>query len=410
MRHHRGGFINSSLPIFSTSSASGVFTINDAAILKANTQWPRGPVAPTGLTASAGNAQLSLSWTAPTTTYGTITNYLVEYTASGGSAQYVLTNSTSTSYTLTGLTNGTAYSLRVAAVNFTAGDWSGTATGTPATLSLFSIEYLVVGGGGGAGGNFGLWGGGGGAGGYRTGTITSHSLLTATNVTVGNGGQGGLDHIEWNEDYGIDAQQLTYATNGSNSSLGNIVSLGGGAGANGYVRFGLYPLNNASSGGSGGGGGGTSYSGYVSGGGAGTSGQGFAGSNGSYFNEVGGGGGAGGAGGAGGDNAAIGGPGVSNSITGVSVVYAAGGSDTANALASAQNENTGNGGTTRGGEVRGADPVKRGKKGVVILAYPSSNPAINSIGAGLTYTVSTTSRTGYRVYIFTNGSGNIQFT
>lgn len=51
-------------------------------------------------------------------------NYPPEYTSSGGSPQYVLTGSTSTAYTLTGLTNGTAYTVRVAAVNFTAGDYS----------------------------------------------------------------------------------------------------------------------------------------------------------------------------------------------------------------------------------------------------------------------------------------------
>jgi hypothetical protein len=113
-----------------------MFKLNDAAILRAANQYPRGPAAPTSLTASAGNSQLSLTWTAPTTTHGTITNYLVEYTASGGSAAYVLTNSTSTSYTLTGLTNGTEYSVRVAAVNFTAGDWSVTATRAPQAKSL----------------------------------------------------------------------------------------------------------------------------------------------------------------------------------------------------------------------------------------------------------------------------------
>jgi len=131
----RGGFLTAATPTFSTTSASGIFTLNDAASLRAATQWPRGPVAPTNFVASAGAAQLTLSWTAPTTTHGTITNYLVEYTASGGSAQYVLTNSTSTSYTLTGLTNGTSYSVRVAAVNFTAGDWSGTETGLPTAFT-----------------------------------------------------------------------------------------------------------------------------------------------------------------------------------------------------------------------------------------------------------------------------------
>jgi len=403
----RGGRIRRVEPT-TTTNLSGLWTLNEIGDYISETKWPRGPIAPTGLTTTSGNGQLSLTWTAPTTTHGTITNYLVEYTPSGGSAVTVLTGSTSTSYTLTGLTNNTSHSVRVAAVNFTAGDWSTTASGTPAALSLFSIEYLVVGGGGGAGGNFSrLWGGGGGAGGYRTGTVTSHSLLTATNVSVGSGGPGGLDHIEVDEDGGVVGQGLTYATNGSNSSLGSIVSLGGGAGANSYVRFGLYPLNNASSGGSGGGGGGTTHQGYMSNGGTGTAGQGFAGSFGSNYNIVGGGGGAGGAGSSGGD-LAIGGPGVSNSITGLSVVYASGGASTDAAPASAQNENTGNGGTTRSGEVRGADSSKRGKKGVVVLAYPSSNPALTSIGAGLTYTVSTSSRTGYRVYIFTNGSGDIQ--
>jgi hypothetical protein len=44
---------------------------------------------------------------------------------------------------------------------------------------------------------------------------------------------------------------------------------------------------------------------------------------------------------------------------------------------------------------------------VVILAYPSSFPAITTIPGGLTYTVSTVSRPGYRVYTFTAGTGSI---
>jgi hypothetical protein len=45
----------------------------------------------------------------------------------------------------------------------------------------------------------------------------------------------------------------------------------------------------------------------------------------------------------------------------------------------------------------------------VIIAYPSTFPAITSISGGLTYSVSTTSRTGYRVYTFTAGTGTIQW-
>jgi hypothetical protein len=39
------------------------------------------------------------------------------------------------------------------------------------------------------------------------------------------------------------------------------------------------------------------------------------------------------------------------------------------------------------------------------LAYPDSNPAPAVIGAGLTY--DTPTRSGYRVYRFTNGSGTV---
>jgi predicted phage tail protein len=132
----RGGRIIQVVDPSTTSNLSGLWGLNEILGYVNQTKWPRGPAAPTNLTTAAGNTQLSLGWTAPTTTHGTITNYLVEYTASGGSAVYVLTGSTSTSYTLTGLTNGTSYTVRVAAVNFTLGDWSGTVTGTPAITSV----------------------------------------------------------------------------------------------------------------------------------------------------------------------------------------------------------------------------------------------------------------------------------
>jgi len=99
------------------------------------------PAAPTGLSATAGNASLVLSWTAPS--YGgstSITGYTIEYTPSGGSASTANTGSASTSYTLTGLTNGTAYTVRVRAVNSVGnGAYSGTAAGTPADAA--AIEF-----------------------------------------------------------------------------------------------------------------------------------------------------------------------------------------------------------------------------------------------------------------------------
>jgi hypothetical protein len=216
----RGGYIGFNRSTTSTA-ASGIWTVREAEALRRAGEWPRGPAAPTGLTATEGNAQLSLSWTAPSTTHGTITNYLVEYTPSGGSASYVLTGSTSTSYTLTGLTNGTAYTVRVAAVNFTAGDWSGTATGTPSaaptvtggtistpgdgykyhtftssgTLAIsggsLTCDVLVVGAGGSGGKNFGGGGGGGGGVLYQTSqsiTEGSHAVTVAGTASVGSSG------------------------------------------------------------------------------------------------------------------------------------------------------------------------------------------------------------------------------
>lgn len=79
------------------------------------------PAAPTDLTATGGNAQASLSWTAPTgvIAQAPITDYREQYSSDNGSTWTTFTAaaSTATSATVTGLTNGTSYRFRVAAVN-----------------------------------------------------------------------------------------------------------------------------------------------------------------------------------------------------------------------------------------------------------------------------------------------------
>jgi hypothetical protein len=71
------------------------------------------PAAPTGLTATPGNAQVSLSWNAS----AGATSYNVQRGTTTGGPYTTVSSPTTTSYIDTGLTNGTTYYYVVAAVN-----------------------------------------------------------------------------------------------------------------------------------------------------------------------------------------------------------------------------------------------------------------------------------------------------
>ena len=78
------------------------------------------PPAPASVSGTAGNGQVSLTWTAPTVLSQTpITDYIVQYSSNSGSTWTTFSDGTSTaaSATVTGLQNGTGYTFRVAAVN-----------------------------------------------------------------------------------------------------------------------------------------------------------------------------------------------------------------------------------------------------------------------------------------------------
>src|SRR5439155_3997073 len=74
------------------------------------------PGAPTNVTATAGNAQATVSWSAPNNGGATITQYVVTG-APGGAATTVTGSPAGTSGTVTGLTNGTCYTFTVPATN-----------------------------------------------------------------------------------------------------------------------------------------------------------------------------------------------------------------------------------------------------------------------------------------------------
>ena len=92
------------------------------------------PSAPTGLVASAGNGQVVLSWTVPTSDGGSpITGYNVyRSTSPNGEGSTPVATAVSSTYTDTGLTNGTKYYYKVAAVNAVGtSQQSGEASATP---------------------------------------------------------------------------------------------------------------------------------------------------------------------------------------------------------------------------------------------------------------------------------------
>jgi len=134
-----------------TSTATGTITVNiydgtsyvKQDVIQVTVSAPTTPSAPSGLTATAGNSQVALSWTAPTTnTDSSAITDLAGYnvyssTASGGPYTQLNTGAvTGATYTATGLTNGTAYYFVVRAydnespVNTSAD--SAEATATPA--------------------------------------------------------------------------------------------------------------------------------------------------------------------------------------------------------------------------------------------------------------------------------------
>jgi titin len=91
------------------------------------------PTAPPLVTATAGPARATVTWTAPASNNGAaITNYIVTPYISGVAQTPVTFNATSLSRNITGLTPGTAYTFTVSAVN-SRGTGPASAPSNPAT-------------------------------------------------------------------------------------------------------------------------------------------------------------------------------------------------------------------------------------------------------------------------------------
>jgi chitin-binding protein len=122
---------NNTIAPAANATSNRVYSLTSASIASAFLQITPGnvPPAPTGVTASAGNAQVALSWSAASGATG----YNVKRsTTNGGPYSNVASNVTGTSYTNTGLTNGTTYYYVVTAVNASGeSPLSTQASGTP---------------------------------------------------------------------------------------------------------------------------------------------------------------------------------------------------------------------------------------------------------------------------------------
>jgi hypothetical protein len=105
------------------------------------------PGAPTSVTGSPGNGQVTVSWTAPSSDGGSaITDYTVQFSSNGGSTWTTFTDavSTATTATVTGLTNGTAYVFRVAAVNAVGTSAYSTASGSVTPSATATVPGAVL--------------------------------------------------------------------------------------------------------------------------------------------------------------------------------------------------------------------------------------------------------------------------
>ena len=111
------------------------------------------PGMPTSLSGSSGNGSISLTWSAPSSGGGSgILDYVIEYSSNSGAtwATFADGTSTSTSATVTGLTNGTSYVFRVTATN-TVGSGqqsSVSSVAIPATTPGAPTSVLGIGGAG----------------------------------------------------------------------------------------------------------------------------------------------------------------------------------------------------------------------------------------------------------------------
>jgi len=147
---YKGGVISSVAPTTSGTSytgvATGVWSMEDQIQAKAAGLWPKGagvPGSPTITTVTGGNAEVIVAFTAPADTGGSaITGYTATSSPGGISA-----SGASSPITVTGLTNGTAYTFTVVATNISGNSLPSAASSSVTPIAIPTIIGQAFAGG-----------------------------------------------------------------------------------------------------------------------------------------------------------------------------------------------------------------------------------------------------------------------
>jgi fibronectin type 3 domain-containing protein len=135
------GLTNGNSYTFTVAAINTVGTGADSVASNAITPTATVPGAPTNVTATGGNASATVTWAAPASNGGSpITGYRVTTIGTGAPAPIIF-NSTATSETVTGLTNGNSYTFTVAAINAigTGSDSAASNAVTPTAVAATSL-------------------------------------------------------------------------------------------------------------------------------------------------------------------------------------------------------------------------------------------------------------------------------
>ncbi|MFI7591591.1 fibronectin type III domain-containing protein [Micromonospora sp. NPDC049359] len=128
----------SSMPARSSAATVTVSVVTRGAAGSANYVYASAPATPATPTAVAGVTSATVSWTAPASNGSPITAYLVTPIRDGVTQPTLSFDASTTSRTLTGLTAGSSYAFRVAAVNA-----YGTSAASPVSAAV--VPYTLPG-------------------------------------------------------------------------------------------------------------------------------------------------------------------------------------------------------------------------------------------------------------------------